>query len=71
MVTTEQSEFVSLAKDDFNALLKNNFEIAMVIIRGLVKRLREALAPAGCSRMVETIRGAGYRLTRSPEMASA
>jgi len=42
VVTTEQSEFVSLAKDDFNALLKNNFELAMVIIRGLVKRLREA-----------------------------
>ena len=36
-----------------------------------VKRLREALAPAGCSRMVETIRGAGYRLTRSPETTAA
>ncbi len=28
-----------------------------------VKRLREALAPAGCAAMVETIRGAGYRVT--------
>ncbi len=29
-----------------------------------VKRLREALAPAGRSAMVETVRGAGYRITR-------
>ena len=29
-----------------------------------VKRLREALAPAACAGMIETVRGAGYRLTR-------
>jgi two-component system phosphate regulon response regulator PhoB len=29
-----------------------------------VKRLREALAPAQCSQMIETVRGAGYRLTQ-------
>ncbi|WP_127997577.1 phosphate regulon transcriptional regulator PhoB [Piscinibacter defluvii] len=29
-----------------------------------VKRLREALAPAQCQTMVETVRGAGYRLTQ-------
>jgi len=28
-----------------------------------VKRLREALAPAQCAWMIETVRGAGYRLT--------
>ena len=28
-----------------------------------VMRLREALAPAGCAHMIETVRGAGYRLT--------
>ena len=27
-----------------------------------VKRLRDALAPAGCAQMIETVRGAGYRL---------
>jgi two-component system phosphate regulon response regulator PhoB len=32
-----------------------------------VKRLREALAPAGA--MVETVRGAGYRLTSKPVQA--
>jgi two-component system, OmpR family, phosphate regulon response regulator PhoB len=29
-----------------------------------VKRLREALAPVQCSALVETVRGAGYRLTQ-------
>jgi two-component system phosphate regulon response regulator PhoB len=32
-----------------------------------VKRLREALSPARCANMIETVRGAGYRLTQSPE----
>ncbi len=29
-----------------------------------VKRLREALQPAGCAAMLETVRGAGYRMAR-------
>ena len=29
-----------------------------------VKRLREALAPAQCAELVETVRGAGYRFTQ-------
>ena len=29
-----------------------------------VKRLREALAPVNCSVLIETVRGAGYRLTQ-------
>ncbi|WP_295647102.1 phosphate regulon transcriptional regulator PhoB [uncultured Methylibium sp.] len=29
-----------------------------------VKRLREALSPVACSTMIETVRGAGYRLTQ-------
>ena len=29
-----------------------------------VKRLRETLAPVGCAVLIETVRGAGYRLTR-------
>jgi two-component system, OmpR family, phosphate regulon response regulator PhoB len=35
-----------------------------------VKRLREALAPAGLATMIETVRGAGYRLAR-PAVGSA
>jgi two-component system phosphate regulon response regulator PhoB len=29
-----------------------------------VKRLREALSPVACATMIETVRGAGYRLTQ-------
>jgi two-component system phosphate regulon response regulator PhoB len=36
-----------------------------------VKRLREALAPVGCSAMIETVRGAGYRLTQQVAAVSA
>ena len=36
-----------------------------------VKRLREALTPAGCAQMVETSRGAGYRLTQHAQVESA
>lgn len=32
-----------------------------------VKRLREALAPGGAAPMLETVRGAGYRLTARPQ----
>ena len=34
-----------------------------------VKRLRESLAPAGAQAMVETVRGAGYRLVAAPGAA--
>lgn len=35
-----------------------------------VKRLREALAPVQCSHMIETVRGAGYRLAQPPAAAA-
>lgn len=35
-----------------------------------VKRLREALAPAQAASMIETVRGAGYRLTQHSTAAS-
>jgi two-component system phosphate regulon response regulator PhoB len=36
-----------------------------------VKRLREALEPVNCARMIETVRGAGYRFTQQvPAVAS-
>ena len=31
-----------------------------------IKRLRAALAPAECQNFIETVRGSGYRLTKSP-----
>jgi two-component system, OmpR family, phosphate regulon response regulator PhoB len=36
-----------------------------------VKRLREALAPVACSQLIETVRGAGYRLTAQASALSA
>src|SRR5438552_5379554 len=36
-----------------------------------VKRLREALNPVNCSQMIETVRGAGYRLTQQVSTVSA
>ena len=36
-----------------------------------VKRLREALSQVGCAHMIETVRGAGYRLTRQAQSLSA
>ena len=36
-----------------------------------VKRLRETLAPARCSHMIETVRGAGYRLTVQAQAVTA
>jgi len=35
-----------------------------------VKRLREALAPVQCAHVIETVRGAGYRLTQAALAAS-
>lgn len=35
-----------------------------------VKRLREALEPVQCARMIETVRGAGYRLTQQMQALS-
>ena len=36
-----------------------------------VKRLREALSPVGCAQMIETVRGAGYRLTQQGAAGSS
>ncbi len=36
-----------------------------------VKRLREALNPVQCAQMIETVRGAGYRLTQHVAAAAA
>ena len=36
-----------------------------------VKRLREALEPVHCARMIETVRGAGYRFTQQVQALSS
>jgi len=42
VVTIEPCELLSLAKRDFKKCLAENFEMAMAVMRGLVRRLREA-----------------------------
>ncbi|HQR83367.1 MAG: phosphate regulon transcriptional regulatory protein PhoB [Polynucleobacter sp. 17-46-58] len=33
-----------------------------------IKRLRAALSPADCDRLIETVRGSGYRITKTPTL---
>ena len=42
VVTVEACELLILSKKDFKKCLVENFEMAMTVMRGLVKRLREA-----------------------------
>src|SRR5574341_1467282 len=42
VVAIEPCELLSIAKRDFKRCLEQNFEMAMAVMRGLVKRLREA-----------------------------
>ena len=42
VVTIEPCELLSITKRDFKRCLAENFEMAMAVMRGLVKRLREA-----------------------------
>ncbi len=42
VVGIEPCELLSIAKRDFNKCLAENFEMAMAVMRGLVRRLREA-----------------------------
>ena len=42
VVTLEPCEFVCISRRDFKRCLADNFDMAMTVMRGLVKRLREA-----------------------------
>ena len=42
VVALEPCELLSLSKRDFKKCLEDNFELAMTVMRGLVRRLREA-----------------------------
>ena len=42
VVTLEPSELLSISKADFKRSLAENFELSLILMRGLVKRLREA-----------------------------
>jgi len=42
VVTIEPCELLSISKRDFKLSMEQNFELAMTVMRGLVRRLREA-----------------------------
>jgi len=42
VVTLEACELLSISKADFKRILAGNFELSLMVMRGLVKRLREA-----------------------------
>ena len=42
VVTIEPCELISITKRDFKSCLAENFEMSMAVMRGLVRRLREA-----------------------------
>ncbi len=42
VITIESCDFMSVNKDSFKAMLAQNTEMAMAVMRGLVRRLREA-----------------------------
>ena len=42
VITIESCDFIAVSKEGFKAMLSQNNEMAMAVMRGLVKRLREA-----------------------------
>lgn len=42
VITIEPCEFLAIAKEDFKRCMRENFEMSLLIMRGLVRRLREA-----------------------------
>ncbi|MGH8690493.1 MAG: Crp/Fnr family transcriptional regulator [Burkholderiales bacterium] len=53
VVTIEPCELLSIAKRDFKKCLAENFEMATAVMRGLVRRLREADRKIGSLEMLD------------------
>src|SRR3970282_2213369 len=60
VVTMEPCELLTLARRDFNKCLAENFEMAMAVMRGLVRRLREADRKIGSLALLDAY-GRGSR----------
>ena len=61
VVALEPCELLSLSKRDFKKCLEDNFELAMTVMRGLVRRLREADKKIGSLALMD-VYGRGARL---------
>ena len=53
VVALEPCELLSLSKRDFKKCLLDNFELSMTVMRGLVKRLREADGKIGSLALMD------------------
>lgn len=53
VVALEPCELLSLSKRDFKKCLQDNFELSMTVMRGLVKRLREADGKIGSLALMD------------------
>ena len=60
-----------LREPKYISVLDGLIPINLEAHREYKERLREALAPVQCSTLIETVRGAGYRLTQSAASLTA
>ena len=68
VVALEPCEIVCIAKSDFKRCLADNFEMAMTVMRGLVKRLREADNQIGSLALMDVFGRVARLLLESAEV---
>ncbi len=68
VVALEPCEIVCISKADFKRCLADNFEMAMTVMRGLVKRLREADNQIGSLALMDVFGRVARLLLESAEL---
>jgi CRP/FNR family transcriptional regulator, cyclic AMP receptor protein len=68
VVALEPCELISISKSDFRRCLADNFDMAMTVMRGLVKRLREADRQIGSLALMDVFGRVARLLLESAEV---
>jgi CRP/FNR family cyclic AMP-dependent transcriptional regulator len=68
VVALEPCELICISKPDFKRCLAENFEMAMTVMRGLVKRLREADKQIGSLALMDVFGRVARLLLETAEM---
>ena len=68
VVALEPCELICISKPDFKRCLADNFEMAMTVMRGLVKRLREADKQIGSLALMDVFGRVARLLLESAEV---
>ena len=68
VVALEACELICISKPDFKRCLADNFEMAMTVMRGLVKRLREADKQIGSLALMDVFGRVARLLLESAEV---